>query len=303
MSNRWQISMLFPLLFAVGCASGPDDDGGAVSESIGEPSRAEYKLWWTAFARAEPEWPDYRELWLSSGPRARDRLMAGLLATLVKGNQADDGTGQRAPLWKRCGSEFRYFGSDGIRPLREAVRVHVDQKVVEWVSVDRLLRTLAAVADADEVTQLLEGADDNGRLRLATAKALAEMENASAVDPLCELAREDDDWQVRAAAVVGLGRWAPLTGLGEPSAFSRDALVAALGDEDRYVRQCACSALARVRMPGVQFALVDRLERAGRQGDRDFAAALHDALKTNTHELSVPQDANAWRLVLSGEDG
>ncbi len=141
--------------------------------------------------------------------------------------------------------------------------------------------------------------DEDWRLRKEAAEALGKLKDERAVQHLSEVLLNDKDADVRRAAAWALGE------IGSPDAIS--ALVRALDDEDRGVRESAVDALAKIgALDALLSALKSKKARVksaaalalGRMGAEDAIPHLSEVLR-NEKNPEVKWSA-AWALAEIG---
>lgn len=284
----------------LGCGAGRGSSAAAPErrgvplEELPARQRAALEAW-----RAGEETWLVRRAAIVADPELADFLVDNLIVVLVRSYDAGQFPGEGPPRTphERARAELVRLGERSAPVLAEMLVV--GDGVVAYLAGEVLAR-IEGPLGAPPVSERLAAPGMEGRRRAAELLERLPSAGAAEAEVLARLGAVlagDPEWIVRAQAARALGARAAR---GAPPASRepcRQALIAALGDDDVAVRTDATRALGLLgdlrAVPG----LVLRLDRALRGGDPDpkELRALQGALRALTGETR-DRDAAGWRL-------
>ena len=258
--------------------SAPREDRPLAKPGAGEgftaEERATMEVAWKAFVDDSPNWPLYRDDWVSIGPEATNTLVENLFRAMVLAYLRNFPEG-----YDRAKKELILMG-----PASVATCMGILERGTYWDPeskaekplpsglVTNITECLVAIG-APSVTPLIGLlGNDSAAVRRASALALGKIRDPRGLQPIMEVLREADEWADRMIAARAVGSF------GTPEATR--ALVAALSDRDESVVAEVARSLAAMKSEVAVPALEKREKKAREAGEFRVERACRAAVKS-----------------------
>ena len=292
MRARWRQGLFWVLAVLAACAA-PTPDSKLVRVDELPPA---YRELWSAWVQRDPAWSERSEA-LAEDERLRgffvDNLLRFMLQSYARGafTQSLDG---------RLG-DFERARGELLRRRQEALPRLVELLAIGNGQASELAASMLEEIGHDSVagvSALLARQEPDARRR--AADLLGRLPHARGEEPgvraaLIGVLESDPDWLVRAKAALALGARGSRDVTTAPA---RVALTRALGDRDLAVRVRAARALATLDDPRAVPALINYLERCGREGHYAGVQQAQEALRRLMREPHTHEPAE-WRRLWS----
>jgi hypothetical protein len=280
---------ILPLLFA--CASPEESNEDALTPEAELPEA--YSRSWRAWYEESEEWLQLRE-GVQRDPQLASFIVDNLLRVMVRfyDHGALAARGELPGPFERAQHELVFLAPHSAPVCIELAIVgdgpvsFLAGDVLERIDDSRWTLPVALRLRDEEVATRRRSA------ALLEKLPPAREEEEDVWDLLEEVALEDTDWSVRAQAVGTVGVRAGRVGdLTRP----RRILCRALGDSDPTVVQAACRGIATTRDSRTVPAVINLLERLGREGENlATEREVQRCLRSLTGE-TAQHDAAGWR--------
>ncbi|MHC4469922.1 MAG: HEAT repeat domain-containing protein [Planctomycetota bacterium] len=291
MKHALLLSLALFLLLPAGCESGGEekDDADTPSTTRSKPKpparagkgegftaeeRATMEAAWSAFTSDSPEWPLYRDDWVSLGPKATNTLVDNLLRAMILARIRNYPEG-----YDRARKELILLGPATLETLAGVLErgtyrdpaKNEDRSIPSGVVTD--VTEILVAAGKPAVAHLAGLLDhESPTVRRACAEALGRLRDPGGYAPLEKMLTGSSDWADRMIAARAVGYY-------RTKAASR-ALVAALEDPDESVVAESARSLARMKTAGAVPALESRAKKARAAGEYRIERACKAAVRT-----------------------
>jgi hypothetical protein len=293
---RHAITLALTLLVATGCGSGPpeNDDpakpgktGKDADERPAKPlarpgsgegftpeERGTMEAAWKAFLDDSPDWPLYRDDWVSLGQKATNTLVENLLRAMVLARIRNYAQG-----YDRARKELMLLGPATLTTVAGALErgtyrdsAKGEDRPLSSGTVSDFMQILVALGApaVEPISGLLES--ETPAVRRSAAEALGRLRDPRGFPALRRMLAKSPEWPDRMIAARSIALF------GTPEAAR--ALVAALEDPDESVVVEAARGLARIRRSEAVAPLERRRKKAEEAEDFRIERACRAAVKT-----------------------
>ena len=239
--------------------------------------------WFEKFVVDDPTWPELRGEWLDFGPGPSRILVEFLLITMVRSWDQ-----RQQSVYRRSQGELIELSEFSEPYLVAAVERGFGDDVIR----NHCIATLGLMGDS--AIPGLQSAYDRAprKQKYHVVRALSGMESPENVEFFGDVIDDEDDFQLRIAAIEGLGRTT------DPQAVP--ILTRCLSDEDVSVRKFAAAYIGSFRKRSTVQPLIDCMARAEARrgpdnGEADVVANCRQSLRLMTKQrFRTAREWNAW---------